>query len=158
MMDRNVECKERFIFDKHLNKEGYQIVDKLENKTWGTFIVDNPQTLQITVDLLNQFHCCLLKPTPSQIIDTNYREYVGSVKEENIRLKSKIHELEESVEYYKKYAIKYLLNFDLFTDDFLQTLESIEGKEGVDKIRKKQEEVIEALKKEGLWEEGYEFS
>jgi len=33
MMDRNVECKERFIFDKHLNKEGYQIVDKLENKT-----------------------------------------------------------------------------------------------------------------------------
>lgn len=62
-----------------------------------------------------------------------------------------LNDLMKEKEYYRDYALKYLLGYDLFSDDFLETLESIEGRESVDRIRENQKSIITALRSEDLW-------
>lgn len=61
-------------------------------------------------------------------------------------------QLQKEKEYYREYALKYLLEYDLYTDNFLNDIKDIIGEEGVKRIKEKQNEIIEALKKEGLYE------
>lgn len=60
-------------------------------------------------------------------------------------------EIVELLNYYRRYAILFLQDFDLYSDSFLNTIESIHGKEYVDRIRASQDEIIEASKREDLW-------
>lgn len=62
-----------------------------------------------------------------------------------------INKLQEEIAFWKKWALEYLTNYDIYTDEFLETLESIEGEETVQRIRERQEEIIAILEKEGLW-------
>lgn len=72
------------------------------------------------------------------------------MKEENDRLKEENGELKKQVEFWKKWALEYLTNYKIYTDEFLNTLESIEGEETVQRIKEKQNEIIKILKKEKL--------
>lgn len=64
-----------------------------------------------------------------------------------------LNQLMDEKEHYRTYALKYLMDYDLYSDEFLETLKSIEGEETINGIRKNQRKVIEMLKKEGLFEE-----
>lgn len=61
-----------------------------------------------------------------------------------------INKLQEEIAFWKKWALEYLTNYDIYTDEFLKTLESIEGEEIVQRIRERQNEIIKILKKEEL--------
>ena len=56
-------------------------------------------------------------------------------------------------EYYRKYALLYFQKFDLYSDAFIETIKSIEGEEFANKMKKDRDEIIKALKMEGLWNE-----
>lgn len=75
----------------------------------------------------------------------------NNCRKQQVRQANTIHKLIEEKEYYKEYALKYLTEYELYSDDFLNTLTSITGEEDVKKIRKNQKEIIEALNKEGLY-------
>lgn len=53
--------------------------------------------------------------------------------------------LESNVEWFAHQLEKH---YTLYSDDFLETLETIEGEETVEKIRERQNEIIKILKKE----------
>ena len=53
-------------------------------------------------------------------------------------------------EYYRSFALRYLLDYDLYSDEFLETLESIYGKDKVDRLRKNQSMIMDALERENL--------
>ena len=61
-------------------------------------------------------------------------------------------QLQKEKEYYREYALQYLLEYDLYTDNFLNDIKDIIGEEGVKRVKEKQNKIIEALKKEGLYE------
>ena len=67
----------------------------------------------------------------------------------------KLNEQEEQIEYYKKYALSYLKEFPLYSDEFIKTMASIEGEDFAAKMIKDRDEIIKALKKEGLYEQRF---
>ena len=81
-------------------------------------------------------------------------EYVGcrELFYEIERLENENEQLRREKEYYRKYALLYLQSFDLYSDAFIETMRSIEGDEFAEEMLKDKEEIIEALKKEGLYE------
>lgn len=68
---------------------------------------------------------------------------IAALREENKRLKRENKALESNMKWFA-YQLK---NPTLYSDDFLETLETIEGEETVEKIREKQKEIIKNLKK-----------
>ena len=73
------------------------------------------------------------------VADKELSEYINGLKEE--------------IAFWKKWAMEYLTNYPLYSDEFLETLESIEGKDSVEKIKMKRDEIIDILKSEGVWKE-----
>ena len=59
----------------------------------------------------------------------------------------------QQINFWKKWAIEYLINYELYTEESLKQLEAIEGKEKTGKRRKKQEKIRDILINEKLWEE-----
>lgn len=68
------------------------------------------------------------------------------------KLEEENEQLQKEKEYYREYALQYLLEYDLYTDNFLNDIKDIIGEEGVKRVKEKQNKIIEALKKEGLYE------
>ena len=66
-------------------------------------------------------------------------------------LSKRINDLSKEVDFWKKWALEYLTDYPLYSDDFLETLKSIESEEFVEKTKERQDEIINILKKEGLW-------
>ena len=61
-----------------------------------------------------------------------------------------LNQLMNEKEYYRKYALTFLHDYDIYSDDFLETLESIEGKDKVDGLRKNQNMILCSLRRENL--------
>lgn len=74
-----------------------------------------------------------------------YDKTVAELRKENERLKRENDALESNVEWFAHQLEKH---YTLYSDDFLETLETIEGEETVEKIRERQNEIIKILKKE----------
>ena len=67
--------------------------------------------------------------------------------------KDRIRELEQELLFWESWAIEYLLDYDIYDEEFLRKLELIEGIDKVKGIREKQATIISILKKEGLWKD-----
>ena len=114
-------------------------------------------------DLLNGYEmlCLMLININSELHDTIVElkeecEMLAEMKlEQDFTLKwqkERYIQSEKEKEYYREYALQYLLEYDLYTDNFLNDIKDIIGEEGVKKVKEKQSKIIEALKKEGLYE------
>lgn len=82
---------------------------------------------------------------PTQIVEI-LNEQQSTIQ----RFEEYINKLQEEIAFWKKWALEYLTNYDIYTDEFLETLESIEGEEIVQRIRERQNEIIKILEKEEL--------
>lgn len=71
-------------------------------------------------------------------------EQVLNILNENEKLKKEI-------EFWKKWALEYLIDYPIYSDTFLDTIKEIESEEFIEATKKKQNEIIEILKKENLW-------
>lgn len=97
---------------------------------------------------------------------TYFKKENDRLKEENRELRKQVEEyemilrqhefaeyinkLQEEIGFWKKWALEYLTNYDIYTDEFLEILEFLEGEETVQRIRERQNEIIKILKKEEL--------
>lgn len=94
------------------------------------------------------------KITDSNVWDTSDKqcyswEYVVYLLNEYSNENEK---LKKEIGYWKKWALEYLIDYPLYTDEFLDTLKEINGEKfDVEKTRKKQNEIIKILKNENLW-------
>ena len=61
-------------------------------------------------------------------------------------------QLQKEKEYYREYALQYLLEYEFYSDNFLNTIKNTISEEEVKKIKEEENKIIEALKKEGLYE------
>lgn len=68
------------------------------------------------------------------------------------KLEKENEQLQKEKEYYRKYALQYLLEYEFYSDNFLNTIKNTISEEEVKKIKEEEEKIIEALKKEGLYE------
>lgn len=103
---------------------------------------DNRKHLNIIVDKLNKQQNIIGEQKIA--IDELITDYKNLEKENE--------QLQKEKEYYREYALQYLLEYDLYTDNFLNDIKDIIGEEGVKRVKEKQNKIIEALKKEGLYE------
>lgn len=61
-------------------------------------------------------------------------------------------QLQKEKEYYREYALQYLLGYEFYSDNFLNTIKNTISEEEVKRIKEEENKIIEALKKEGLYE------
>ena len=123
---------------QNLNDEILLVVDNT-NKEWKGHVLN-------VIDLLNSLaeENEQLKQEHKIAIDEMITDYKNLEKENE--------QLQKEKEYYREYALQYLLEYDLYTDNFLNDIKDIIGEEGVKRVKEKQNKIIEALKKEGLYE------
>ena len=103
---------------------------------------DKPYANDDVVDLLNEQQSIIHR---DEISIKTMMSNMKKLEEEN-------EQLQKEKEYYREYALQYLLEYDLYTDNFLNDIKDIIGEEGVKRVKEKQNKIIEALKKEGLYE------
>lgn len=94
--------------------------------------------------------------TKQKIIDYDDYLEIGTVatmsNKQVLNILNENEKLKKEIEYWKKWALEYLIDYPLYTDEFLDTLKEINGEKfDIEKTKKKQNEIIEILKKEDLW-------
>ena len=93
--------------------------------------------------------------TKQKIIDYDDYLEIGTVatmsNKQVLNILNENEKLKKEIEYWKKWALEYLIDYPLYTDEFLDTLKEINGEEFIEKTKNKQNEIIEILKKEDLW-------
>lgn len=93
--------------------------------------------------------------TKQKIIDYDDYLEIGTVatmsNKQVLNILNENEKIKKEIEYWKKWALEYLIDYPLYTDEFLDTLKEINGEEFIEKTKKKQNEIIEILKKEDLW-------
>ena len=119
------------------------INDKIENKT---YVIYNDRFKerwsQEIVDLLNDQQLIIHRD------EMSIRTMMSNMK----KLEKENEQLRKEKEYYKEYALQYLLEYEFYSDNFLDTIKNTISEEEVKKIKEEENKIIEALKKEGLYE------
>ena len=114
-----------------------EVFDKKNNQIRQNGLI---MSIDEVVELLN---------SQSKLISAYMYEF-AKMNKDNKKSKEENGELKKQVAFWKKWALEYLTNYNIYTDEFLNTLESIEGEKTVQRIREKQNEIIKILKKEKL--------
>ena len=85
------------------------------------------------------------------MITNNKVIYMSESNEQVLNILNENEKLKKEIEFWKKWALEYLTDYPLYSDEFLDTIKEIEGEEFIEAIKKKQNKIIEILKKENLW-------
>lgn len=127
---------------KHLNI----IVDRLnEQQEHITHLEDTNDNFRIKlIEDIEAMEQAEKKIGEQQEIIKESNEQVLNILNENEKLKKEI-------EFWKKWALEYLTDYPIYSDTFLDTIKEIEGEGFIEATKKKQNEIIEILKKENLW-------
>lgn len=133
---------------QNLNDEILLVVDNT-NKEWKGHVLNVIDLLNSLAEENEQLKQQIKIEKKWQLEKDRY--YVDLHKKYD-KLEKENEQLQKEKEYYREYALQYLLEYDLYTDNFLNDIKDIIGEEGVKRVKEKQNKIIEALKKEGLYE------